>query len=111
MWFAVLAAALAAVVIFWRFSERATHGEKKARWMAAAIAFLLSAGALLLLLLSLLFAGLRCDESCDESQGDWQNSVHGWQWDAQWVIALAATAAVVVSLVLTLQRRHRAAPK
>jgi hypothetical protein len=58
---------------------------------------------------SLLIAGMECDESCFESS-DWRHREGAWQWDAIGALGLAGLgAATAVALFVVARRRGPAA--
>jgi hypothetical protein len=102
--------AVAAAALFWRLSALAADGHEAARQVAIAECATLLIPAAFGLFLAWAFLGYRCDESCDEDSVDWWHTLDAWQWSAQFVVALAGTAAIVAALVYTVRRRHDRAP-
>jgi hypothetical protein len=84
--------------------------------IAAAVAIGLWALAELFgLLVSLFFAVVRCDESCNENltpsvrQPGWAHWTDSWQWSALWVLAASALVVTLVAGVLLLRGRRTGA--
>jgi hypothetical protein len=71
--------------------------------MAAMLASMAGFGVLLALLL----VGLKCDESCDNSEGEWWHAVDAWQWTGQLVVALLGAASICAAFVAVKRRRYR----
>lgn len=107
--------AVAAVAVFWHLSSKASRGDENARTNAAIESVILFCCSLPAVLIALYLEGVRCDESCTENYspgiyGGWWHTLDAWQWNAQLALALAGTASILIALILTLRRRHRAAP-
>lgn len=79
-------------------SER--HLRRVILWGALSLA--VAAGIVAWLLLSAYFLVLRCDESCGGSDPD------HWEWTAQFVVAVCASALAVTAIVLGIRRHERA---
>lgn len=110
----IIFAAVAYLVIFWIATLRADRGAG-GRALAIAVGVVTLPGATVLALIATFFEALRCDENCNENYvpsartPGWHNTIHAWQWDAQWVLALVVLAAVLVATILVGLRRRRAA--
>jgi hypothetical protein len=109
--------ALAIVVLgtFWPLMTSAASGSRGAAVAGAFEALLLVAGTVIAGSVSLLYLGMKCDESCDENlspevrSGRWWHTLDAWQWNVQFVLALAALVAAMSAFGLVLGRRYQAA--
>jgi hypothetical protein len=109
--------ALAVVVLgtFGLLMTSAAAGSRGAAVVGALEALLFVAGTFFAALLSLLLFGMKCDESCDENlvpearSGEWWHTLDAWQWNVQFILALAAFVATAVAFGLVIGTRYRAA--
>jgi hypothetical protein len=92
-----------------------TVAARDARRQAVGLGVIGALCAFALVYVAGLFDALRCDENCNENlvpsarTPGWQNTIHAWQWEAQWDLALAVLAAVTLATILAGVRRGRAA--
>jgi hypothetical protein len=97
--------ALAVVVLgsFWPLMTSAVTGSRGAAVTGALEALLFVAGTLVAAVASLFLLGMKCDESCDENtvpegrSGEWWHTLDAWQWNVQFMLALAAFVTTVVA--------------
>jgi hypothetical protein len=107
---AVSCAALAYLVTFVSGAEYARDGSALGRAVAFAAGVFAVPALVLMTLVATLVRALRCDESCEVSRtSGWVHAIDAWQWDAQWIAALAALLIAVVAVTLLAFRRERAA--
>jgi hypothetical protein len=63
--------------------------------------------------LSVAFHEIRCDETCDSPPADagdsWRSFEDAWQWSGQLFIAAVGCVLLVLTMALTVLRRHRQA--
>lgn len=111
--FVLLVVAAAAVYLATFVATSGREGNARAVGLAAGL--LTSVAAFFVVLFATFVYALRCDENCNENlvpsarTPGWRNTIHAWQWDAQWALAIAACAAVILATALTGLRKRRVA--
>jgi hypothetical protein len=113
--FAVGGAALVYLVSFGAAAMHAARGNVTGRVAALAIGVIALLAVVAMTLFATIADALRCDENCNENlipsarTPGWRNTIHAWQWNAQWIVSLAALVFAVAAVVLVAMRRERAA--
>jgi len=108
---AILTVGLLAVFVI--ASRQAAGGSSRAQAVAVMAGGLLALAAAIGTFFAFVIAGIKCDDTCDQSlEGGhvpWSEDPGAWHWWGQFALALTALVVAVVAWRQTARERHRRA--